>query len=94
MLPCGSERSPKARIRLQRINQGIKKHLAVAVRKHKRFMPGHGVVRRLRQRCQAKVCKASAFQRSSSFHQLLGLGVYAKTETRAPSAALFRTDWN
>jgi hypothetical protein len=63
------------------MNQCVKEYIAVAVGKQKRLMSGNRSVRRLGQRCQAKVSQASTFQRGSSFHQLFGLGIYTKTET-------------
>lgn len=50
--------------------------------KHNRFEPADDGLRRRRQRCQTKVCKASAFERGGLFHQFLGLCVHAETETR------------
>jgi hypothetical protein len=62
------------------MDQGVKKHFAVTLRKRDRFMAGNRGLRRLGQRCQTKVCKASVFQRSGSFYQLFCSRVHTKAE--------------
>ena len=69
------------------MDQSIKKHFAITLRKHNAFVPGNCGLRGLSQYRQTKICKASALQRSRPFYQFLCLGIHTKTKTRTTHTA-------